>query len=352
MTSNLQFGTVDDNTAVLSTSPAAPSTIADVKPVKNFGSIAATGSESGSSSPAVAKVTAPARTDSPAPASEKPKRKVNVASLFQNPQQPQAAAPVPTQVPQQSGPSQATTTPIPSQDGPPRPPPKHQGSYESPAMRNTPLPILSHQPNQTPSPMQPGAGPQHHFTPHQSHLRQGGNGNMGFNPPRSPNLSRAMTNGNMRGPPGGPVPVSIGSPRMGPPPATPTPSTPVPTQTPMQGVPPGMMNMPPGQVSHPPHMPSPVTPLPGGQMPHQMGIPPPMWGYYVSLFLSEYSLTDKIPSTLLTMTPICLLKHITGQATPATSPLIWQDSLILLRRNSKRPFLCLSLIWLRPLKFQ
>lgn len=344
MTSNLQFGTVDDNTAVLSTSPAAPSTIADVKPVRNFGSIAATGSESGGSSPAAAKVNAPARTDSPAPASGKPKKKVNVASLFQNPQQPQSAAPVPTPAPQQSGPSQATTTPIPlSQDGPgARLPPKHQGSYDSPSMRNSPLPILPHPPNQAPSPMQPGAGPQYHFTPTQSHLRQGGNGNPPFNPPRSPNLSRAMTNGSMRGPPGGPVPGSIGSPRMGPPPATPTPSTPVPTQTPMQGVPPGMMNMPPGQVPHPPHMPSPA--------PHQMGIPP-MWGYYVSLFLCKDLLTDKIPSTSLTMTPICLLKH-TGQVIPATSPLIWQDNLTLLRRNSKRLFLCHSLIWLRPLKLQ
>jgi hypothetical protein len=167
----------------LLTSPAAPSTIADVESVKNFGSIVATGSESSGSSPAAAKVTAPAQTDSPTPTLRK---KVDIASLFQKPQ----------------------------------------------------------------------------------------------------------------------------------------------------------------------HMPSPITPLSGGQMPHQIGMPPQMWGYYVSLFLIEYSLTDRIPSTNHTTTLICLLKDITGQVILAISALTWWDDLIFPHRNSKRLLLCHSLIWLRPLNLR
>jgi hypothetical protein len=141
-------------------------------------------------------------------------------------------------------------------------------------MRNHPLPMISHQPNQTPPSMQQGTGPgPYHFNP-PAHLRQPGNGGPGPNPPRSPNFNRAMTNGNMRGPPGTPGSGGLGSPRMGHPPITPGPAPPAtPSQTPLTAMPPNMMNV------HPQHMGGPV---PQGQMPHQMNMQPQMWGYYVS----------------------------------------------------------------------
>lgn len=308
MTSSLQFGTIDDSNAVLSTSPAAPSTMTDVKQVKSFGSIVAGNGEPSPASPAVARASAPQRTNSPAPASGKPKKKFDVNSLFQKPQEnsPPAAgpasvsastsapAPAPAltpapapgsgSVPQQMTTPAATPTPLPTSQEGVRPPQKHQGSYDSPSMRNSPLPVVSHPSNQAP-PLQPGPGSApYHFPQTPSHLRQSTNGAPAFPPPRSPNLNRAMTNGSMRGPPGAPVTNALGSPRPSPSTATPNASAPPSAQTPISGVPPpGMMSVPGGPAPHPPHMQSPVPPLAPNQM-HQMGIHPPMWGYYVNIY--------------------------------------------------------------------
>ena len=327
---NVQFGSIDDSNAVLSTSPAAPSTVTDLKQIKTFGTLSAGSGESTPASPAVAKSNTPSRTDSPAPAG-KPKRKLDVNSLFQKTQPtpaqapasaPTPAAPAPTQQQQQqqqSGPSQ------PSQDGPPRPLPKQQGSFDSPSMRSGPLPI-SHQPNQPQPPMQPGNGAGYHFTP-PSHLRQPNNGSPGLNPPRSPSFNRTMTNGSMRGPPGAPGSGGLGSPRMGHPSITPGQAPATPSQTPLTGMPPNMMNVPGGPVSHPQHMPGPVPSVPQGQMPHQMNMQPQMWGYYVSstsvdsvaydLMFFSYSIL-----LLMGMTQIC--HHIlTGHRIPAICLRIW-----------------------------
>ena len=290
----MQFGSIDDSNAVLSTSPAAPSTVTDVKQIKSFGSISAAGAEATPASPAVAKGHTPQRTDSPAPAAGKPKRKLDVNSLFQGVQASSTAAPAPAPAapipapqapPQQQQPSNPAGTQLPSQDGPAiRPPPKHQGSYDSPSTRISPLPILPHAPNQTPPSIQQGTGPApYHFNP-PAHLRQPGNGGPGANPPRSPNISRAMTNGNMRGPPGAPGSGGLGSPRMGHPSITPGPTPAAPSQTPLTAMPPSMMTVPGGSIPHPQHMPAPIPSVPQGQMPHQMNMPPPqVWGgYYVS----------------------------------------------------------------------
>jgi translation initiation factor 4G len=316
--SSVQFGSIDDTNAVISSSPAAPSTMTDIKQIKTFGSISAGSGDSNAATPTTAsKLNGPQRTDSPAPTG-KPKKKFDVNSLFQNQKQSQATsstppAPAPVQQQplqqQQSLPNQTIPQPIPqpqqqvpstpqqpAQDiSVARPPPKHQASYDSPSMRNAQLPVLPHQPNQTPSPMQPNAGPPtYHYNPSQPHLRQGGNNVPGTNPPRSPNFPRAIPNGNMRGPPGAPGSGVLGSPRM-PPTSTPNPSAQPPTQTPipgMPGVPPGMMQAPGGPTGHPPHMPSPVTSMPPGQMPPQMAPPQMgMWmgGYYVSI-LTQFSL--------------------------------------------------------------
>ncbi|KIM26887.1 hypothetical protein M408DRAFT_24912, partial [Serendipita vermifera MAFF 305830] len=173
---SVQFGSIDDSNAVLSTSPAAPSAVTELKQIKTFGSISAGSNEPTPASPVVAKASTPTRTDSPAP-SGKPKKKLDVNSLFQKtqsaPAQAQAPAatpsaaptPAPQQQQQQQQQQPATSGPAqPPQDPPPRPLPKQQGSFDSPSMRSGPLP-LSHPPNQTP-PMQPGNGPaSYHFTP-------------------------------------------------------------------------------------------------------------------------------------------------------------------------------------------
>ncbi|KAG9054712.1 hypothetical protein FS842_004360 [Serendipita sp. 407] len=293
---NVQFGSIDDVNATLSTSPAAPSTIADPKQVRTFGSISTSGNEPTASPSSLTKPAGPQRTDSPAPAG-KPKKKFDVNSLFQKPQATSASATTQTQSAAPAPPPSIATTPpnpvvppTPKQQNaaiPPqvsqdvRPTPKPQGSYDSPSMRNVPLPIVNHPPNQVPAPMQqPGTGhPPFHYTPSSSHLRQGTNNNPAINPPRSPNISRPMTNGNMRGPPGAPGPGVLGSPRMGPPPST-TPAPPPTVPTPVAGMPPNMMNMPNGPGAHPPHMHTPVAPIPPTHP--AMGMPPggAMWYYY------------------------------------------------------------------------
>ncbi|PVG02533.1 hypothetical protein CPB86DRAFT_587203 [Serendipita vermifera] len=304
--SSVQFGSIDDTNAVISSSPAAPSTMTDIKQIKTFGSISAgSGDSSATASTTANKLNGPQRTDSPAP-SGKPKKKLDVNSLFQKTQQatsttPSAPASVQQQPLQQQQPlpNQPIPQPMPqpqqqvpstpqqsAQDiSVARPPPKHQASYDSPSMRNAQLPVLPHQPNQTPSPMQPNAGPPtYHYNPSQPHLRQGGNNVPGSNPPRSPNFPRAIPNGNMRGPPGAPGSAVLGSPRMAPPTTTPNPSAQPQAQTPIPGVPPGvppgMMPVPGGPTGHPPHMPSPVNSMPPGQMPPQMPHGMQMWGYY------------------------------------------------------------------------
>jgi hypothetical protein len=221
---------------------------------------------------------------------------VDINSLFQKAQPsstptpgpgPTPAAPVPTQQTQQQQQQQQqpNTSGLQqsSQDGPSiRPPPKHQGSYDSPSMRNVPLPMISHQPNQTPPSMQQGTGPgTYHFNP-PVHLRNPGNGGPGPNPPRSPNFNRAMTNGSIRGPPGTSGPGVLGSPRTGHPSIPPGPAPATPSQPPLAAMPPNMMNVPGGAMPHPQHMAGHMPPVPQGQIPHQMNMPPPTWGYYVS----------------------------------------------------------------------
>lgn len=298
----------------------------DPKQVKAFGSVSAGGSEPTPASPVVAKATTPSRTDSPAPAG-KPKKKLDVNSLFQKTQTAPAQASAPTSTPaapvsaqQQQQPQQPNISgpAQPSQDGPSRPIPKQQASFDSPSMRPGSLP-LPHQPNQTPSPMQPGGGPGYHFNP-PSHLRPTGNGAPGSNPPRSPSFNRTMTNGNgnMRGPPGAPGAGVLGSPRMGHPSIPSGPAPPTPSQTPLTGMPPNMMNVPGGPV---PHMAGPVPSVSQGQMQH---MPPQMWGYYVSSIYvcnGPRLTTIFLHSTHLSMIQIC--PHITGSHIPVTCLRIW-----------------------------
>ncbi|RPD57735.1 hypothetical protein L227DRAFT_551661 [Lentinus tigrinus ALCF2SS1-6] len=202
--SSVTFGSIDDASAPISSSPASVPTI---KPdgIKSFGSVPAastngkmhsrTTSFSTGTPPSAASTSSATASSSTAASSSTPKRMAfDVKSLFQNKST--------------DGPSSSTTTPA------------------SPSTRPAPLPqsSLSAQGGQhhhQASPSQMGA-PYSNFRPPQPNgmpvPSPGG-------PPRSPSFPRQVPNGNVNGrppaPPGPPsagLPQAMPSPRLGPPP--------------------------------------------------------------------------------------------------------------------------------------
>jgi hypothetical protein len=275
--SNVQFGSIDDNSAPPSTSPAAPSTLTDPKQVRTFGSISATHkSATASASPTVTKpaVSLPGSSSTAASnAGPTAKKKIDIHKLFQ---QPSGATSEPAPPTAPSTPTQVAPA-TPQDSMPPRPPVLQSNTFEpanarnSPSVRNTPLPSQGGQPAGHPQSIYPAP-----------HLRQPN----GISSPRSSTFTRGLSNnGNHRGPPG-PQPGVHGSPRMVPPP-TPQQSMPPPQNMPMPN---GMPNGPPvgapyvpGQVPQPMH----------GQVPHGMGMPgmPPP----VMQWTSHYPFVSSIP---------------------------------------------------------
>ncbi|TFK74623.1 hypothetical protein BDN72DRAFT_788870 [Pluteus cervinus] len=279
--SSVTFGSIDDVSASISTSPAATPPTIKSEGVKSFGSVPATaghvnGKASISSRPTLAPSTASSSSAStpsvstPTTPSKPLMNKMDVSKLFQNP----SSAP-PTQPPSDTS---------------------------SPAMRPSSLPPTS----QTPS-SQPQSQLAHSFTPFvPSGMRPPPSGG---GPPRSPIYPRPMVNGNGPRSQNGPntpaqVNAALGSPRMAPGPHPGQPNTmppqgamqppvqppmmpwggyyyppPAPDQQQYMYGPPGWYGVPP-QPGHPPH-----HPPPGGHGPAHPGItmsprtqPPPLQG--------------------------------------------------------------------------
>ena len=264
--SNVQFGSIDDNSAPPSTSPAAPSTLTDPKQVRTFGSISATPKPAtASASPTVTKsaVSLPGSSSTAASnAGQTVKRKLDIHKLFQQPSGGTSESAPPSAVP--STPTQVAPA-TPQDSIPPRLPALQSNTFEpanarnSPSFRNTPLPSQGGQPAGPPQngPIYPAP-----------HLRQPN----GVSSPRSSNFTRGLSNnGSHRGPPGT-QPGVLGSPRMVPP-ATPQQQMPTLPNMPMQN---GMPN---GPAVGGPHVPGQVPQPVPGQVPHGMGMPgmpPPM----------------------------------------------------------------------------
>jgi hypothetical protein len=198
------FGSIDDASAPISSSPASAPAVKPAEGVKSFGSVAVQNGVSDATKSAV--VNRPPQLSS-APTSSS-----------------QAAAPTSTPPPVQKF-SVAKLFQGPSTQSGPAPPPE----AASPALRSAPLP-----------PQAPGQGQPYQppFTSG-STLRQGQNGNPSA--PRSPVYSRPMTNGQSSGagvsgrpqagsggPSAGPAPTTLSSPRL----------TPHPPPGPQSGLPP------------------------------------------------------------------------------------------------------------------
>lgn len=308
--SNVQFGSIDDNSAPPSTSPAAPSTLTDPKQVRTFGSISATPKPpTASASPTVTKpaVSLPG-SSSTAASSAGPtvKKKLDIHKLFQ---QPSGAT-------SETAPPTAPSTPIapatPQDSIPPRPPALQSNTFEpanarnSPSVRNTPLPSQGGQPA---GPPQSGSI----YPP--PHLRQPN----GIGSPRSSNFNRGLSNnGSHRGPPGT-QPGVVGSPRMVPPP---TPQQPMPPP-PNMPMPNGMPNGPPVGAPHGPgQVPQPMP----GQAPHGMGMqgmPPPMmqWSpHYPIVSGLTVNPNPYSPSFTVLLIPLRRQRTSTILAKPTTAP--------------------------------
>ncbi|EJD40409.1 hypothetical protein AURDEDRAFT_115891 [Auricularia subglabra TFB-10046 SS5] len=266
--SQVVFGSLDDPSATLSSSPAPPAPpISTATKVQSFGSIPVTPATPSSAAPALphtplkpngtsngkpgsssasastvstaASTPAPSTPGTPA-ASEKRLPKVDVRSLFMKTSAPSPASPTPKAVPEVSAPA-----------------PRH--------------------PSVHPPPHPGSAGPQ--FANFPPHMRPGSSG-----PPRSPQFNRAVPNGMPRppGPPG--APQAMGSPRLAPQ-QIPQQGMPPPQQGMQPGMQPGAMWMPQqGYYAYTPYygyipQPGPPPPGPDGQPqphPHWMqGAPPP-----------------------------------------------------------------------------
>lgn len=267
--SNVQFGSIDDNSAPPSTSPAAPSTLTDPKQVRTFGSIsAAPKSTTASASPTVTKsaVSLPGSSSTAASsAGQTVKKKLDIHKLFQKASVGASEPAPPPAAP--SAPSQAVPA-TPQDSIPPRPLALQSNTFEppnarnSPSVRNTPLPSQGGPPAGPPPNGSPYSGP---------HLRQPN----GVSSPRSSNF-RMNNNSGLRGPPGS-QPGALSSPRMIPtpqPPMAPPPNMPMPNGMPNGG----------GAVSVP-HAPGPLAQP--GQVPHNIGMQgmppammPPWSGHY------------------------------------------------------------------------
>ncbi|KAJ7594902.1 hypothetical protein C8J56DRAFT_1123514 [Mycena floridula] len=197
--SSVTFGSIDDASAPISSSPAATPAIKAADSVKSFGSVPATTSQI-NGKPTTTK-SSPSTSASSTPTASTPSKlkKFDVAKLFQNP----------------------------STAGPAPPPPSDTNS--SPSIRPTGLPAQQ-SPQGQPSGIQPTASSQmsgHSYPAYpQNGMRpsQNGPGNgPGQGGPRSPVYPRQMPNGNGSRPPGtpngpGPSQMSSGlsSPRLAP----------------------------------------------------------------------------------------------------------------------------------------
>ncbi|KAF9560955.1 hypothetical protein CPC08DRAFT_455778 [Agrocybe pediades] len=273
--SAVTFGSIDDVSAPISSSPAATPAIKS-EAVKSFGSVPATGHANGKASissrtsvvPAPTASTSSSATSSPAvtpaaPAAAPPtlaKPKIDIKKMFQS-------------TPSSTPPSESSSSPLTRNVGLPSQQPSSSSSHQSSSTHATPSHLT-----QSYTPFVPGQ-------------RQN---NASNGPPRSPQFSRQLANGNGARPQGGQngaPSAGLSSPRLGPHPHNGQPA-PMPQQ--MQ---PAMhqMGMPwspyyaqayPDQHQHymyapgwypPPHMPipphAPHQPPPGPHMPQHPGMP-------------------------------------------------------------------------------
>lgn len=241
--SAVTFGSIDDVSAPISSSPAAAPAIKS-EGVKSFGSVPATGHVNGkpsiSSKPSVAPSSTSTTSTTPVTTPSTPSKlqKVDIKKMFQNP--PSA----PSSHPPSDTSSPATrSSNLPSQQQPSQ---HQQGQSQPPPSQSSQMSSMNFTP----------------FVPGNMRAQQQNSGPGGSGPvPRSPVYTRQLPNGNgarpQNGPNGGPsqVPAGLSSPRLGPHPHSGQPS----------GMPP-----PPPQMQP--------------QMQPQMAVPG--WpGYYVSNFL-------------------------------------------------------------------
>ncbi|KAG6850865.1 hypothetical protein H0H93_007483 [Arthromyces matolae] len=268
------FGSIDDDSAPISSSPAAAPTIKSSEGVKSFGSIPAqlNGKASVTTRPPTTATTAtstmtsttavPSSTSSPAPAGPVKLAKVDIQKLFQNP----SSAP-PSSAPSETSSPSLRTSSLP-------PPASSQHPSAQPPLPSQPSQLGSH----SYQPFVPGGG-----RPHQ-------NSASATRPPSSPNYPRSIPNGNGVRPSGGPnppssqIPAGLASPRMG---HHPHPGSTIPPQIPQMAVPtwpsyyypdqpylygtwyPHQGGPIPGHPHQPPHQP----PHPGPHGPPHNGIP-------------------------------------------------------------------------------
>ncbi|KAJ7072794.1 hypothetical protein C8F01DRAFT_1012705 [Mycena amicta] len=206
--SAVTFGSIDDASAPISSSPAAPAAPIKSEIVKSFGTVPATtthvnGKASVSKSIGVSSPTSSTPPSTLPSTSSSPAPKFNVRSLFQSP-----STPAPPSQPENSSPSIRPSALPQQQPSQPQNPPSQPSQFGSPYST---------------------------FVPRQQQQNAGASGSR---PPSSPVYGRPpMTNGNGPRPPNGPGPggPAMGSPRMS---QNPQPGMP---QNPMQpGMPPQM----------------------------------------------------------------------------------------------------------------
>ncbi|KAI0795099.1 hypothetical protein C8Q75DRAFT_748900 [Abortiporus biennis] len=214
--SAVTFGSIDDASAPISTSPAAAPAPIKSEGIKSFGSVAAAAPTPkaavngkppvASSSSTTAATPSASSSTSSTPAPHHKMAKADIKRLFQNPS---------------SGPSPSTSSQAPS-------------DVSSPSTRSAPLPShsqSSHHPHGQPGqhhqqPTQFGSHPYSTFVPGNLRPQQNGANGTPSGPPRSPSFPRQVPNGTQSavngrptGAPGAPAAPMTGmsSPRMGPP---------------------------------------------------------------------------------------------------------------------------------------